>query len=253
MLGNERTVIFLSSDPEPQQLAVYIPGGLQLPWCLSKGYDIRGVVEDAIETYIKQAPPPKPNKDKRHEVEQHEKHGGLWGVYHLGYWHAQGHSRGEPVLCGDMLRTAATYSATVAFFRAMGPMMQTVGRLFQEVDPRVYEQYRRNYDLQSRASALGQFKVSNRSCFHCLAVLVNAQVGPHKDSNDVKEGWVVMACFGEFEGGELCLPGLGYNVPFQPGDVVLFRSAVLEHWVAPFEGTRYSCVFFTKQSTWKPY
>lgn len=112
--------------------------------------------------------------------------------------------------------------------------------------------YRSNYESQCKASALGQFRVSNRSCFHCLAVLVNAQVGPHKDSGDVREGWVAMACFGDFKGGELCLPALGYKVPFQPGDVVLFRSAVLEHWIEPFNGTRYSCVFFTKSSSWKP-
>ena len=60
-----------------------------------------------------------------------------------------------------------------------------------------------------------------------------------------------MTVFGEFEGGYLCLPDLGVRVPFQPGDVVIFRSALLEHYITSFKGQRYSLVFFTKESVIK--
>jgi hypothetical protein len=43
--------------------------------------------------------------------------------------------------------------------------------------------YRSNYESQCKVLVLGQFRVSNSICFQCLAVLVNAQVGPHKDSD----------------------------------------------------------------------
>jgi len=38
------------------------------------------------------------------------------------------------------------------------------------------------------------------------------------------------------------------TIPFKSGDVVFFRSCVLEHFIAPFEGTRTSFVFFTRQT-----
>ena len=72
------------------------------------------------------------------------------------------------------------------------------------------------------------------------------RVGPQKDSGDVKDGWVAMACFGNFTGGGLCAPALWIKIPFRPGDIVFFRSSLLEHWVEEFEGGRFSVVLFTK-------
>jgi hypothetical protein len=247
--------IFLSADERPERLAVYIRGGLTLP---ESNRDPQPIIEEAITKYIQLAKPTTPRGDPRHQEQANRaaREGKPWGVYHLGLWHAQGHgSMGQaPVLSRDVMRSAKGFSATLAFYKDIAPLVQVIGRLFQEVDPQAYEEYKANHKRQCRETPeLEMLRVSNRTCFHCIAVLVNAQVGPHKDSNDVLRGWVAMACFGDFKGGELCLPSLGYRIPFQPGDVVLFRSAVLEHWVAPFKGTRYSCVFFTKQNLWKPF
>ncbi|ELR07922.1 hypothetical protein GMDG_08570 [Pseudogymnoascus destructans 20631-21] len=252
-LDIQPVTVFNSADKDPEQLLVYMRGGLSLP---DRNKDLCRLMAGAIEQYTELAPPPKPSSDKRHEMEQArkaEREGKKWGVYHLGLWHATGQTNSPPTICSDMRRTGNGFGATLALYKKMAPLAQTIGRLFQEIDPRAYEQYRQNYLRECAATPeLEVFKFSNRSCWHCLAILINAQVGPHKDNHDVLDGWVAMACFGEFEGGELCLPALGYKIPFQPGDVVLFRSAVLEHWIAPFEGTRYSCVFFTKQSNWQP-
>lgn len=54
-----------------------------------------------------------------------------------------------------------------------------------------------------------------------------------------------MTCVGAFSGGELCLPQLDVKLAFQPGDVVFFRSAVLEHFIAPCTLPRSSFVFFS--------
>jgi hypothetical protein len=268
LLQDKTLSIFLSTDNH--QLAVYIPQGLQLPWKSSQ--DLATTVAKAIHQYVETSPPRMPPKDKKRYpkpanpdedkgqkeawkqyVADKVKQYGAWGVYHLGFWHAQGHTKDPANLSTDMLKTATRLAATDTFFQSIGPLVQTIGRLFQEIDPDAYQLYRNNYEAYSNSSSLRHFTVSNRSCFLCLGLLVNTRVSPHKDSNDVKDGWVAMACFGDFDGGELCLPALNCKVPFQPGDVVLFRSAVLEHWILPFGGTRYSCVFFTKQSTWAPY
>ena len=86
-------------------------------------------------------------------------------------------------------------------------------------------------------------QVSRRACFHGLALLRNLQVDAHKDRSDVPNGWVAMVCLGDFSGGYLALPDLGVKLDFKPGDIILFRSRLLEHFVTDFEGDRSSIVF----------
>jgi predicted 2-oxoglutarate/Fe(II)-dependent dioxygenase YbiX len=54
-----------------------------------------------------------------------------------------------------------------------------------------------------------------------------------------------MTCLGGFTGGELCLPDLDVKLRFLPGDVIMFRSAVLQHFIRATIGERSSCVFFS--------
>ncbi|ELR09271.1 hypothetical protein GMDG_03841 [Pseudogymnoascus destructans 20631-21] len=203
-LDVQPVTVFHSADEDPELLLVYMRGGLSLP---DRNKDLCRLMLDAIEKYTTLAPPPKPSSDKRHEMEQArkaEREGKKWGVYHLGLWHATGQPNTPPTLCSDMCRTGVGFGATLALYKTTAPLAQTIGRLFQEINPRAYEQYRQNYLREWAATPeLEVFRFSNRSCWHCLAILINAQVGPHKDNHDVLDGWVAMACFGEFEGGEL--------------------------------------------------
>lgn len=41
-----------------------------------------------------------------------------------------------------------------------------------------------------------------------IAVVMHERVGPHKDTDDLRDGWALMTCFGDFTGGHLCLPRL---------------------------------------------
>jgi hypothetical protein len=86
----------------------------------------------------------------------------------------------------------------------------------------------------------------------CLTVLItNLNVDPHGNCADRKDGWVLVQCFGDFddEGGQMVCPELGLIFNTQPGDIILMRSAILEHYVRPcLTGKRVSCVYWTHAS-----
>jgi hypothetical protein len=84
------------------------------------------------------------------------------------------------------------------FLHKIAPIVQTMGFLFGEIDADVHRQYQASFTswlLDCTEARL--LKVSKRACFMNLAVLVNAQVGPHKDHCNVKYGWAGMLCFGD--------------------------------------------------------
>ena len=172
---------------------------------------------------------------------------GAWGRYIFGLWHATGQTHLEPGLSADEVKTARRATAVQEWYPAFAPVLQAIGRIFQEVDPWAYHVYRANYQYwAARWEFMKRQYVSSRCCFLSTAILINQHVLPHRDGGDMVNGWVAMTVFGDFEGGYLCLPDLNSRIPFQPGDVVIFRSALLEHYVTRFKGQRYSCVFFTK-------
>lgn len=87
---------------------------------------------------------------------------------------------------------------------------------------------------------------TKRACFQRVVLIRNLAAQPHKDTSDYKDGWVGMCCWGDFTGGHLVIPILGIQLQFKPGDIVFFRSTLLEHYVLPFEGERNSLVFFSQ-------
>lgn len=50
-----------------------------------------------------------------------------------------------------------------------------------------------------------------------MVLIRNARVGFHKDTADVKDGWVVMCTCGDFEGGEMLIPELEGTVEILKG------------------------------------
>jgi hypothetical protein len=50
-----------------------------------------------------------------------------------------------------------------------------------------------------------------------------------------------------FSGSDLGLPDFMLSMVYNPGDLCLFRSAIIEHAVAPFTGDRTAIVLFTHQ------
>jgi hypothetical protein len=97
----------------------------------------------------------------------------------------------------DFIRSVERFNATFKFFKAIRPLLQTIGILFEGINPGMYKEYIDNYNSFVKHSPYKILKVSKWACFLRLALLRNATVGPHKDSEDVKKGWVVMCTWGE--------------------------------------------------------
>ena len=133
------------------------------------------------------------------------------------------------------------------FMQTLAPATQLTSLVFEVVDPVMHSTYLENYRQAHINSTLAGWTSSRRACFQGLAVVRNLACDPHKDKSDKKDGYVAMMCFGDFSGGELVVTELGMRFAFQPGDVVLFRSAVLEHYITEFQGSRTSTVFFCHQ------
>lgn len=128
-------------------------------------------------------------------------------------------------------------------------MLQIISLLYQIVDPQD------NWSALSRARVTrggtwGQFTTSRRFPFHGVAILRNLRVRPHRDGGDRKDGYTMMMCAGNFTGGYLVLPQLGIKADFKPGDIIMFKAELLEHFLSDFEGYRTSIVFFNHQNIW---
>lgn len=82
--------------------------------------------------------------------------------------------------------------------------------------------------------------------FNFTTIQVNKNVlsPPHVDKNNVGPSYII--ALGEYNGGKLVIEGKEYNIKnrFKKFD------GTFGHWVTPFDGTRYSLVFFTH--TFKP-
>ena len=82
--------------------------------------------------------------------------------------------------------------------------------------------------------------------FTYTTIQVNKNVisRPHVDKNNVGPSYII--ALGDFTGGNLVIEGVEHNIKNSP----LQFDGRLGHWITPFEGTRYSLVFFTH--TFKP-
>lgn len=82
--------------------------------------------------------------------------------------------------------------------------------------------------------------------FSYTTIQVNKNVlsPPHVDKNNVGPSYII--ALGNYTGGELVIKGKKYNIRNK------WKSfdGTQGHWVEPFEGTRYSLVYFTH--TFKP-
>jgi hypothetical protein len=87
------------------------------------------------------------------------------------------------------------------------------------------------------------------------AIMFNRQTPEHKDRQDPINSWALLLCLGSFAtGGCLVIPKLKLRMRFLPGDVILLRGRVLEHYVEAWgTGQRISIAHFTHESLWKEF
>ena len=63
-------------------------------------------------------------------------------------------------------------------------------------------------------------------------------------------GWAGQIVVGTFTGGLLVFPDMGVKIQMEPGDVLFFKPALLEHYVEDYTGSRPSIVLFTQDSVY---
>ena len=118
--------------------------------------------------------------------------------------------------------------------------------LFELLNPKNYERYRAHYRELQATTNLHLFNTTAKNCFLGFAMLIGLKCNPHKDMNDVMDGWVMNAAFRDFEGSNLQCHLLGHEFELGPRSVVMMRSRLLTHGVAPVtKGKRYSTVLFS--------
>ena len=71
---------------------------------------------------------------------------------------------------------------------------------------------------------------------------------PHRDSKNIGES--ILCCFGDFTGGNTTVDLYGKIMKFDSKKApIKFNGSECLHWVEPFEGNRYSLVFFHNNSS----
>ena len=78
----------------------------------------------------------------------------------------------------------------------------------------------------------------------CVQMNKNFQCQPHKDSVNVGDS--ILCSFGDYTGGRTFLhpDEEEQRILDSRAKPVMFNGSKITHWVEPFEGTRYSLVFF---------
>lgn len=139
-------------------------------------------------------------------------------------------------------------SRVAKFYKDMEPNFECAAAIFKAIDADLYKEYADCYE-RTICRLDGLRNVWSPSSVWCSMVLItNLNVDPHRDRTDRKDGWVLVQCFGDFdeEGGQTVCPELGLIFNMRPGDIILMRSAILEHYVRPWlTGKRVSCVYWT--------
>lgn len=163
------------------------------------------------------------------------------------------HHHDNEAIDGSNCSSGKKLNASGSFFDGMAPLIQGIGLTLNGVDETAYQSYVQVLD-HLRNTVPNVYQTSKRACFTGIAILRNSRVNPHKDTTGFPDAWAAMCCFGDFEGGALCLPGLdvegkgGIQIAYQPKDIIFLRSSLLEHYISPFEGERSELVFSTNGS-----
>lgn len=185
--------------------------------------------------------------DARHQAKRENKglNGACQGLGHFGQWvdpFATTFGKTKDTR-QDGKNKAQTHVG--AFYAALAPACHLINTMFARIAPDWYAYYETIYKMASDRPGVKDLLNSDRQVWCTMAIIHNLQVDPHKDSKDIPHGFVAMTCAGDFTKGDLVLPDLGVSIPYQPGDVVFMRSAILEHFISTYDGLRTSLVWFT--------
>lgn len=75
--------------------------------------------------------------------------------------------------------------------------------------------------------------------FSSITINKNFLCQPHKDKGNNGESYIIG--FGDYTGGELNIEGEKHDIKYK---FLKFDGCAKTHWVEPFEGDRYTAIFF---------
>ena len=173
-------------------------------------------------------------------------------VQHFAYWYMKFHNNGNhsPVISADAhpekptaMRALMTYISETTWEHRL------ISGWFNALDREKWEEYHSCYQKLRAEGKLHHLDLgaNDWGCFSGHALLINTYVDPHKDSGDVKKGWVFTYPWRYFEGGDAVYPDLGLRFRQRAGDIIMSRSCVLNHmtmWITA--GQRWGNTWFTK-------
>src|SRR5205823_1244227 len=135
--------------------------------------NVNGIVSNAVATLVLRYDPPSPSKTDLCHKEFNKKLQPDCGVYHFTLWVATGQGNAanpkhptphQTVLSQDILSAAYKTDAILQFYRSMTPIIQTIGILFEGLDPTSYAHYRSNWSYLASITPLKLLKVTQHQC-----------------------------------------------------------------------------------------
>tara|TARA_R110002060_G_scaffold70406_2_gene78972 strand:+ start:173 stop:937 length:765 start_codon:yes stop_codon:yes gene_type:complete len=125
----------------------------------------------------------------------------------------------------------------------MAPVETNLGVLYSLFDPEGFKAAKKHGDEYVTAGMLS--KESEGQAYTLEVRVMNNQVEHHNDP-DSRKILTATACFGKFEGGNVCIPIIGVRFRQLPGDAVFMRASLTGHCVTHFIGQRSTHVFTSK-------
>jgi hypothetical protein len=180
------------------------------------------------------------------------------GVFHFAWWVPRGQKRKGPVMSQDFGQ-GYRREAVMNFLHSTDTFQRVAANMLQSEQPELWQRYTEVMRL-ARSKHWSLSALGPDARFFGMALVHNLRVLPHRDSGDDPLGFVAMTPLGKFTGGDLVLGyegGRMHRLEYQPGDVILFRSAIIQHAIGSFEGDRTALVLFSHkdvlESDWEPW
>jgi hypothetical protein len=180
-------------------------------------------------------------RDPRHR----EDNGQAWHVFDWSM-------RGEPdspcaaqdIIKGSPFRLETILKLTKSFHNTR----LQLSSLLEVIDPHQHARYLHAAYHNTTEVYRHNLRACNQDVF-LGCVLNNGQCKNHRDWSDVVGALSCMSPLGHFAGGNLVLPQLGVQLPYQPGNMVVCSTELLEHFVAPWYGYRFGMVHASRETS----
>lgn len=175
-------------------------------------------------------------------------------MFHFAYWIATGQAKRGPIVSSDNLKGCYANRAIRTFQDELLPFYQLVSNLFRLLDPEQYQVYRQQMDrLADTQADLATYLQESPCPFLGMALVRNLRVIPHVDEGDARHGYVCMTNTGTHENCHLVVGTVDqqYKLAYEPGSIVLFRSAIMIHGVTDNADDRTALVLFSHDNALK--